>query len=83
MGSLTDIRQRHHQGKQWRCAQDIGDLLGLLDEALELLDAVANSADDGAWHSSDDCQVEGRADCELCADVTRAREFVGRLRGTE
>ena len=30
---------------------------------------LAEAADNGEWHNSDDCKAEGRTDCELCATL--------------
>ena len=32
-----------------------------------------------AWHSVNDCQVEGRTDCELCAAIKEANAYMNDL----
>lgn len=51
-------------------------------EVQQVLEQFIEAADSGEWHSSEDCEVEDRAqDCELCQALAKARALIAKYRG--
>lgn len=65
---LSDPDKRSQQ------AQSFASAIAAREQALaDKLAALVKAADDGAWHSSRDCEVEDRAhECDLCKALAAA-----------
>jgi len=60
-----------------KAAEQIAAIPDLLSACEELV----READNGSWHLSEDCRVEQRHDCELCAAIEQARVVLAKARG--
>lgn len=63
-------------------AADWSRLAAERDALRGALAGLAAAADDGEWHDSEDCEVEGRTDCRLCAALATATATAPQAAGT-
>jgi len=65
----------HGDGEtHWYQPEAAPDLLAACRAALEALEL-------GAWHCEEDCAVEGRSDCEVCAGMRALRAALRKATG--
>jgi hypothetical protein len=73
--------KRHLRGAHDALERVMDELRDANQEAARLrsaLETMVVAADNGEWHNSDDCRVEGRAaDCVLCQTLIAARTVLG------
>ena len=58
-------------------------ILSVNANLLTVLDLLCKAADNGEWHYSRDCDVEGRHDtCLLCAAIREGQIAIAKAKGT-
>jgi len=74
------------QGGQWLAPGELHEVEQLRKQHAELLttlDLLCKAADNGEWHYSRDCDVEGRHDtCLLCAAIREGQIAIAKAKGT-